>query len=113
MPPVGGSLIGKTHADNRRHTYLRAHFMNALVRDPRVVRLFDAWGRETGLHEAADAVARAGAQVARAAKLPRNGIGALSREDQNARGAHDSDRAAAARGTRHAGARAGWPAVAG
>ena len=63
-----GQVAAGTHADNLRHAYLRAHFMNALLCDPRIIRLFDAWGRETGLYAAADAVARAG-RVSHAAKV--------------------------------------------
>jgi hypothetical protein len=51
IPPIGQVSAG-THGDN-----LRAHFMNALLRDPRVAALFDAWGKRTGLYSGADAVA--------------------------------------------------------
>jgi hypothetical protein len=57
IPPVG-QVAADTHADNLRHAHLRAHFMNALLRDPRVAALFDEWGTQTGLYRAADGVAR-------------------------------------------------------
>ena len=63
-----GQVAAVTHADNLRHGYLRVHFMNALLCDPRIIRLFETWGRETGLYPAADAVARAG-RVSHAAKV--------------------------------------------
>ena len=68
--PVG-QVAADTHADNLRHAHLRAHFMNALLTDPRITELFDLWGKQTGLYRAADAVARAAndARVLEPAKM--------------------------------------------
>ena len=63
-------MAGETHADNLRHTYLRAHFMNALLTDPRVMGLFDEWGQQSGLYAAADAVAQSSQQFAEAMGAP-------------------------------------------
>lgn len=70
MHPVAGQLTGETHADNVRHSYVRAHFMNALLHDPRAGKLFETWGRRTGLHEASEAVAAAGRHLADATDVP-------------------------------------------
>jgi hypothetical protein len=64
-----GQVAADTHADNVRHAYLRAHFMNALLTDARITELFDQWGERTGLYRAADTVALAAADFARDAKL--------------------------------------------
>ena len=62
-----GQVAAATHADNLRHAHLRAHFMNALLTDPRITDLFDQWGKQTGLYHAAEVVARAADGVAHAA----------------------------------------------
>ena len=69
MPRVAGTLAGETHADNLRHAYLRVHFMNALLTDPRVAGLFDEWG-QSGLYAAADAVAQSSQRFAEAMGAP-------------------------------------------
>ena len=70
MPRVAGALAGETHADNLRHAYLRVHFMNALLTDPRVAGQFDEWGQQIGLYAAADAVAQSSQQFAEAMGAP-------------------------------------------
>ena len=70
MHRVAGTLAGETHADNLRHTYLRAHFMNALLTDPRVAGLFDEWGQQSGLYAAAEAVAQSSQRFAEAMGAP-------------------------------------------
>ena len=64
-----GQISTATHADAVRHAHLRASFMNALLRDPRITELFDTWGKETGLYTVAVAVARAAQDRARAMKV--------------------------------------------
>ena len=70
IPAVAGALVGETHADNLRHAYLRVHFMNALLTDPRVAGLFDEWGQQSGLYAAAHAVAQSSQQFAEAMGAP-------------------------------------------
>ena len=60
--PVG-QVSADTHADNLRHAHLRAHFMNALLTDPRMT----AWG----------AIQRSSAAPARAASHLRKLRGSL------------------------------------
>ena len=70
MHPVAGALAGKTYADNVRHANVRVHFMNALLTDSRVARLFDEWGQQTELFAAADALAQPIQQLAEAVGEP-------------------------------------------
>ena len=71
--PLGSALIGETHAENVRHAYVRAHFMNVLLQDPRVIRQFDVWGKRTGLYRGADRVAKAGDLLAGSLGLEHRG----------------------------------------
>ena len=71
--PLGSALIGETHAQNVRHAYVRAHFMNVLLQDPRVIRQFDVWGKRTGLYRGADRVAKAGDLLAGSLGLEHRG----------------------------------------
>ena len=67
--PVSDSLAGATHGDNVRHAHARVAFMNELLRDKRVVELFDSWGSRRRLYGAAEVVARAGEALANAMGL--------------------------------------------
>ncbi len=111
--PLGGALIG-THADNLRHTHVRANFLNFLQWDPRVRDLFSDWSTRTRLAARAAAVANAHRQVLRRlwrrtamsqrrsirepARMPSN----ITRCESSARTIH-SDSTGSAPGTGH-----GW-----
>jgi hypothetical protein len=58
---VNAVLTATTRGDAGRMVQLRAAFLELLLADPRVVQLFDRWGRRSGLDRAAAALARSAA----------------------------------------------------
>lgn len=71
MDPAQGARIQATFVDSQRHVHLRVHFLNAILTDPRVQAAFSRWGKQTKLDRAADAVIRAGKELATAAGVDR------------------------------------------
>ena len=62
--PVRDALIGKTDADNYRHTIVRWAFMEEIWQDPKVEDLVDHWAKMTGLGELAIRLACSGERLA-------------------------------------------------
>lgn len=62
---IADTLIGRP-SDQHRHAIARTAFMRVLLDDARVIAVFEEWGRQTGLTEAATAVGKAGDTVAAA-----------------------------------------------
>lgn len=69
---VADSLSGKL-TDNHRHLIARAAFMHAFRSHPRVIEVFNLWGRNAGIIDAALTEAKALDELAEAIGLPDRG----------------------------------------